>query len=177
MPNTYTFITSTVLTSNASSVDINSIPSTFTDLVLRYSTKTNYADFRVLGALRFNSDTANNYSNTTLNKVDNTLQSNRYTNNSFSYDFESPSASGTANTFGSGEIYVPSYKVAINKPFSDMSYGEINTALNQQIYAIASLWRNTAAINSISCFPGGGASFVSGSSFYLYGIKNSQGEK
>jgi hypothetical protein len=173
MPNTYSLISSNVLTASAGSVSFNSIPATFTDLLLRYSTKTDYADFRVLGAIRFNNDTANNYSNTTLNKVDNTVQSNRYSSNSFSYDIESPSASGTANTFGSGEIYVPSYLVAANKPFSDITYGEINTGLNQQIYALANLWRNTAAITSITAFPGGGANFVSGSSFYLYGIKNS----
>ena len=173
MPNTYSLISSNVLSSSAGSVSFNSIPATFTDLILRYSNKTDYADERILGAIRFNNDSANNYSNTYLNKVDNTVVSGRFSNISFSYDIESPSATATANTFGSGEIYIPSYLVATNKPFSDISFGEINTALDHQIYALANLWRNTAAITSITAFPGGGASFVSGSSFYLYGIKNS----
>lgn len=173
MPNTYTLISSNVLASGASSVTFSAIPATYTDLVLRYSTRTDYADYRILGALRFNSDTANNYSNTILSKVDNTVASYRNSNNSFSFNVESDGTLSTSNTFGSGEIYVPSYTASQNKPYSDFTLMENNQNLNQQIQVIADLWRNTAAITSVTLFPGGGANFITGSSFYLYGIKNS----
>ncbi len=77
--------------------------------------------------------------------------------------------SATSNTFASADIYIPSYLATQNKPVSIDSATE-NNATEAYRAATAGLWRNTAAITSINLE---GGDFVSGSSFYLYGIKNS----
>jgi len=77
----------------------------------------------------------------------------------------------TANTFTSGEFYLPSYTVSQNKPSSFFLATE-NNAIAATITSLAGLWRNTATVNEIK-FDTAGTSFVSGSSFFLYGIKNS----
>ena len=79
-------------------------------------------------------------------------------------------ATATSNTFASYEIYIPSYLVSQNKPIANFGAQEDN-ATTAYVYTTSSLWQNTAAINSILIYNGNG-SFVSGSSFWLYGIKN-----
>lgn len=80
-------------------------------------------------------------------------------------------ASATSNTFGSMEIYIPNYTASTNKPINHISVSE-NNAQNAEIYVDAHLWRNSATVTSIKIYPSSG-SFVSGSRFDLYGIKNS----
>ena len=77
--------------------------------------------------------------------------------------------SATSNTFATAEIYIPSYRVSQHKQISMDSATE-NNATTAYRAVDAGLWRSTAAITSIEL---DGSNFVSGSSFYLYGIKNS----
>jgi len=81
------------------------------------------------------------------------------------------SATATASTFGSAEIYIPNYAGSTTKPFSTFAVQENNTTA-AYIESGADLWGLTNAITSIALIAGG-YNFVSGSSFYLYGIKNS----
>lgn len=173
MAATYTLISSSILSTAAGSFTFSSIPTTYNNLLIKTSTRASGSDYRIFGALRFNSDTANNYSDTYLEKADNTPLSSRHNDISFSYNIESPAALATADVFNSGEIYIPNYTLSEYKQYSEFTVGEIATTLNQHSVSVADLWRNTAAITSITLFPGGGWNFVSGSSFYLYGIKNS----
>ena len=78
----------------------------------------------------------------------------------------------TSNTFGTFEIYLPSYTASQNKPFSGFGVAETN-ATNTRIGAVAGLYRSTTAISSVKLSLLTGPNFVAGSSFYLYGIKNS----
>jgi hypothetical protein len=80
-------------------------------------------------------------------------------------------ATATANTFGSTEIYIPSYTVSQNKPLSIFSVQENNTS-SAFIVCAANLWRNTAAVTSIYLVPNTASNFIATSSFYLYGISN-----
>jgi hypothetical protein len=77
------------------------------------------------------------------------------------------SAGSTANTFSNIEVYVPSYAVSQNKPFSVHTATEYNSADYAQNEVDAMLWSNTAAITSLTL---SGLTFAIGSSFYLYGI-------
>jgi hypothetical protein len=81
-------------------------------------------------------------------------------------------ASSVSNTFNNFEMYVPSYTASQAKPFSGFNVQEDNaTAAYQQI--TAGLYNSTTAISRIDFNIAAGAySFVSGSSFYLYGISN-----
>ena len=78
----------------------------------------------------------------------------------------------TSNTFASMEIYIPSYLASQSKPISLFDVAEINSTTQNMIAAQAGLYRSNTAISSILLTPSSAASFVSGSSFYLYGISN-----
>jgi hypothetical protein len=173
MPSTYTLISSNVLSSSAASVTFSAIPSTYTDLVLRCSMRNSDTGGSAI-QIRFNGDTATNYSQTVLAGYGSSVGSSRDSSIS-QIDFFAPdTSSNTANTFSSAEIYIPNYLISQNKPLSLCSFTEDNSvSTNIFNYNTAGLWRNTAAITSVSLSNSGALNFVSGSSFYLYGISKS----
>jgi len=175
MANTYTLISSNVLTSSAASVTFSSIPGTYTDLVLRFSAKSTYSSDNFQSASYYlNNSTSSVYSRTRLTGDGSTPTSGVQSNLSDGR-IQNPLGASFNDTyvFGSCEIYIPSYTASQNKPVSIFSVMDRNATLSY-IVAEAQLWRDTSAISSIKLEPFGGAeSFTSGSSFYLYGIKNS----
>jgi hypothetical protein len=175
MPNTYTLISSNVLSSSAASVTFSAIPSTYTDLVLRWSSRSDRTTFGTSVVLKING-TSTPYSDTYVGGDGSTAFSSNNAGNAYNYVGDEVGTSQTANTFNSSEIYIPNYAGSTNKPISTFTVNENNAAATQvSIYAIANLWRSASAITSLSISPLPIASynFVSGSSFYLYGIKNS----
>ena len=173
MATTYTLISSNVLSSSAASVTFSSIPATYTDLVVRASVRTDRSDIQDSLNLTFNGDTSAVYSNTRFRGDGATATSNRSSGEAYALmAFGAVGATATSNTFSSVELYIPSYTVSQNKPSSAFIVGENNSA-TAYIAAIAPLWRNTSAITSIAFVPAVGPNFVSGSSFYLYGLKSS----
>lgn len=173
MPSTYTLISSNVLTSSAASVTFSAIPSTYTDLVLRISGRSDASSNQTDFYVTLNSDTATNYSTVTLRGEGNAAYSDVYSNITPLFrDTYIVGGNATASTFGSAELYIPNYTVSQNKPIGVVSVTENNIASTVRMVAGASLWRNTAAINNIK-IETVGSNMVSGSSFYLYGIKNS----
>lgn len=172
MPNTYTLISSNVLTTTAASVTFSAIPATFTDLVVRGSTRVS-ASTPVSVQFRYNgSSGGTDYSFTNLRGNGSAASSDIVSgNDSGAGAYANTVSTMTADTFSSWEFYIPSYLTSAKKPSSFISAQETNaTAAN--INAAANLWQGTAAITSIA-FALFANNFVSGSSFYLYGIKNS----
>jgi hypothetical protein len=141
--------------------------------VLRVSARGSRAAVRLDCLARFNATTAN-YSETNLYASGTTVTSNRDLWAGYAYLGNMNGANGTANTFSNLELYIPSYTASQNKPASNFTVQENNSTTNNEWYVqtAALLWRNTAAITSILIQPESN-DFVSGSSFYLYGIKNS----
>ena len=172
MPSTYTLIASNTLSTSAASVTFSSIPATFTDLVLRVSARSNTAStVNDTFGIIVNENTTN-YSLTRLQGTGSAASSVRLSSaNSWYGDFL-PGNTATASTFGTMELYFPSYLSTQNKTASIVSMSETN-ATGASMSASAFLWQVTDAISSIRLITDGGGSFVSGSSFYLYGIKNS----
>ena len=172
MPSTYTLISSNVLSSSAASITFSAIPSTYTDLVLRWSARSDRSATNDVMRLRINSDTANNYSWTYMSVEGGAPSAS--TNGSLSYIHAgvADAATATSNTFASGELYIPNYLASTKKPVSIINFQEDNIT-NAQLWCLAGLWQGTAAITSVLLYPNIGPNFVSGSSFYLYGIKNS----
>jgi hypothetical protein len=169
---TYTLISSNVLTTTAASVTFSSIPATYTDLVLRISARTDNAQVLESIEITFNSDTASNYSTRVLLGNGSVATSDQYSNNVPSRAYRGATGNtATSATFGSTEVYIPNYLVSQNKQISIFGLGETN-ATAAYMGATASLWRNTAAITDILLNPFSGTNFLSGSSFYLYGISN-----
>jgi hypothetical protein len=172
MPNTYTLISSNVLGSSAASVTFSAIPSTYTDLVLRMSLRSDESGQTSSEFTSQLNGTSANYSLTRLRGNGSTASSSRISNAARFALGEIPAGNSTTNTFTATEIYIPSYTASQNKPLSSKNYQENNNT-SANIHIIANLWRDTSAITSISFAINGGFNFVSGSSFYLYGIKNS----
>ena len=177
MANTYTLINSTSLSSSAASVTFSAIPATYDDLVLRVSARTDLAgNIYDWLTLQFNSDAGTTFSGTALASANgSTVFSQRTTNSTFNrwemVGQGNTAAVTTANTFGNVEIYIPSYRVSQNKPYSSHFVTEDNDVPTYN-GVTAALWRNTAAITSMTINKFG-TNFVSGSTFWLYGIANS----
>jgi hypothetical protein len=172
MANTYQLIASNTLTGTTATLTFSSIPATYTDLVLRVSART----ARTSNATQqfrcyVNGDAGSTiYSDTYLYGDGATATSTRdSTINILTLGYMSTNAA-TSNTFGSAELYFPSYTSSNNKPLSSFSAQETN-ATTAYITAAAGLIRTSSAISSISLKADD--SWVSGSSFFLYGIKSS----
>lgn len=174
MPATYTLIASNTLSSSAASVTFSAIPATYTDLVLRMSMRiSTTGDSKDNFYVWFNGSSAASYSLTRVRGDGTTASSSRATAGTYSLTGLTDRAGATANTFGSAELYIPNYTASTNKPSSLTTVSE-NNATEAYIEGAAGLWSNTAAITSIGIYGDySGNQFVSGSSFFLYGIKNS----
>ena len=170
MANTYTKIaTVTVGSGGAATMAFSSIPSTYTDLVVKTSIRTSRGTFAAdLIRVDFNGSSTSQSSKL--------LEGSSSTASSFALSttqvIAGTTSVSTANTFSNGEIYIPNYAGSTNKSISADSVAENNSATGP-LYLAAGLWSNTAAITSIAINKTDGTNFVSGSSFYLYGIKKS----
>lgn len=178
MANTFTLISSSVLGANATSVLFSSIPSTYTDLVLHVSARTTNLSAVESLKILFNNNTSTVYSLTKIYVgLGNPLGSDRGLGASSSEMFVAAGASGannTSNTFSSLEMYIPCYTKAQSKPVASNWVVEGNSATDYWQAMEAELFRSSSAISSIEIIPrAGGTNLVTGSSFYLYGIKNS----
>jgi hypothetical protein len=170
MANTYTLISSNVLSSAAATVTFSSIPSTYTDLVLRVSARSSAS-----GALNLtiNADSSSLYSTTNVFNSGGIATTTSYANQTRIRLLYLNSSSTAANTFTSAEFYIPFYTAAQNKPIAVMNAPEDNDTASNTNQASAGLYRSTTAITQLSLSPESTNNFVAGSSFYLYGIKNS----
>jgi hypothetical protein len=172
MPSTYTLISSNVLSSSAASVTFSAIPSTYTDLVVRGSTRVDSGSASSI-QIRYNASIGGtDYSVTNLRGNGSAASSDALSGNDYGFAaFANNLSTMTADTFSSWEIYLPGYLSSTKKPSSVISSQETN-ATSASTNAAANLWQGTAAITSIG-FALSSSNWVSGSSFYLYGIKNS----
>lgn len=170
MATTYELIKGETLASSAASYTFTAIPSTFTDLVLRISARMSVAGPDNVN-VQINSFT-NSHSYTELYANSGTVASSRSTGvGFFRLTNILPGTESTTNTFCSAECYFPSYAGSANKTMGHFGAGESNSTTIPYITATAGLLSQTAAITSLTITPAGG-NFVSGSSFYLYGVKN-----
>jgi hypothetical protein len=160
MPNTYTELLKTTVGTATSSVTLSSIPSGYTDLVLvcNFINTIGQTDHGV----RFNGDTASNYSRTQLYGTGSVAGSNRGTNET------------SMNFLG----YIgTSWGVSIMQIMNYSNTTTYKTALSRAngasdlVIAAAGLWRNTSAITSLDIIASAG-NFAVGSTFSLYGIAN-----
>jgi len=159
--NTYESIATQTLGSTTASVTFSSIPGTYTDLVivcgsLKYVTGDDDA------FVRFNSDTGTNYSWTQLNGNGSAASSNRGTSTSGIRSINGMSTTDVGTTI----INVQNYS---NTTTNKTTLSRHSTGFAG---AFVGLWRNTAAITSVTIINLGAGGFASGSTFSLYGVKN-----
>jgi hypothetical protein len=173
MATTYTLIASvTVGSGGAASIEFTSIPSTYTDLVLKLSTRSSRNVFASSAVdLKFNSNGAD-YSTRILLKESGVVSSGNTSAQAQADVGYTSQDTDTANTFGSGEIYIPNYASSNFKSFSADLVQENNGA-TQYMSMVAGLWSNTSAITSVAFrIFSGSFNFKQHSTAYLYGISN-----
>lgn len=173
MPTTFEKIASvTVGAGGASSIDFSSIPSTFTDLVIKLSSRIGSAADREGVLLTFNNNNSN-YSFRRVYGFDSGSSASDAASSQSSITIANTTANNaTANIFGSHEIYIPNYAGGNNKGLSADATAENNSSSSWVSTLTAGLWGNTAAINRITLTPLS-STFMQYSTATLYGIKNS----
>ena len=170
MAATYTLISSTTLATSAGTVAFTSIPQTYTDLVFRVSARSTVTGGIADTGYFFN---GTDFSNTQILANNTAATSTRTTGTDASGGgVWSNRTNSSANTFSSSEIYWPNYRSTVSQPYSIFTVVENNSATDNAILITSQLWQSTGALTGVTLFVGGG-SFQAGSSFYLYGIKNS----
>lgn len=173
MAATYSLIASNTLGSDNAAIEFTSISSAYTDLVLRYSLRTDSTGTKQDIYLTLNSDTGSNYNYIELSAQDATPRSTLGSSQANILIYQGATDnSGTSNTFSNGEIYIPNYTISTNKPI-EISIVTENNSTNNNILVDAGLWVNTAAITSIKIEAPSGLKFKTNSSIFLYGIKKS----
>jgi hypothetical protein len=172
MATTYTLINKSTLGSSQATVSftgLGSFSSTYTDLLVKVSAR---SDSSTTGInIAFNSNTSSYTMIRLYGTGSGSLASDAGGGSSYVSNTMIVDSGYTANTFGNGEIYIPNFSSSNNKSFSVDGVSE-NNATTALMMFTAGLWSNTDAITSIQLTSNVG-NFVSGSSFYLYGIKNS----
>jgi hypothetical protein len=174
MPNTFKLIsTVTVGAGGTTSIDFTSIPSTYTDLCVKISTRTNTTSAaQDYIKIRFNSATTN-YSDCSLfgNGSSAGSTSNAIGDQTGIFWMITSSTAATSNTFGNAELYIPNYAGSSYKSVSINAVSENNSSTSYIFYA-AGIWQSTSAITSISLI-GQDGTINQNSTASLYGIKNS----
>jgi hypothetical protein len=157
-------ISSTVVASTGS-VTMSSIPATFQDLFLVVSARTDSSTL-TSALLRFNGDSGSNYSSTMLIGNGSSATSERYSNESFVRIGYAIGSSQLASAYASQTIHILNYaNTSTNKTVIARDASDTNGSGLTQLSA--GLWRNTAAISSITY----ATSLVAGSTATLYGIR------
>ena len=176
MPLTYRVLASTVLTTTTQNVAFSSIPSTFTDLVLRITNRSGEASSPdYFFTIRLNGDNTSAYTYTRILGQGTSVSANRGTGSTSLLAGSTTAGGATSNAFGAHEIYIPNYTSNQPKIVASDSAQETNSTSAYRS-TIAGTWNPSpvqAAVTSITITDGGGVGFVNGSSFYLYGIKKS----
>ena len=166
MANMKLITSKSVPTDGTTSITFTSIPNTYTDLKLVISVRKSDATTLSSSYMTFNGSSSN-YSMRRL------YGSGAAASDSFGttsiYIGSTNSATSTSNTFSSAEITIPNYAGSNYKSMSVDMVMEDNSSGGYQ-FLITGLWSNTAAITSITFT--GDADYVTGSTFYLYGISN-----
>ena len=158
MTATYEAIATTTLGSAQSSVTFSTISGSYTDLVVIFGgSVSSFGNLR----LQFNSDTATNYSNTRVGGYGSSAFSDQSSNIAFiNIAILDTDIIGNAIAHIQNYSNTTTYKTVISRGNSSAQY----------VISTAGLWRNTAAINSVTVRSQNG-NINTGSVITLYGIK------
>jgi hypothetical protein len=163
MPATYEPIATQNGTGSSATVTFSSIPSTYTDLILVANPifTVNTANVNI----RINGDTGTNYSDTYVRGDGSTASSGRDTSSNLIF-FSATSGGVTTANRDNGIAHFMNYSNSTTYKTVLLRYSQPG----QFALAEVALWRNTAAITSISIIASTG-NLDSAATFTLYGIK------
>jgi|688.fasta_scaffold356192_2 hypothetical protein len=167
--------TVTVGSGGSASISFTSIPSTYSHLQIRGIARTNRtAYFLDYGKLTFNSDSSSVYTTHHLQGDGASAAAYGEANAAFTniLRFAADGSPTPSDTFGTFIVDILDYKnTNKNKTIRNLGGCDTNGAGELGLYS--GVWRNTAAISTITIAPGGGTLFKQYTQFSLYGIKGS----
>jgi hypothetical protein len=142
-------------------------------LVLKASIRTDRASEFDAVRLEINANATSVYSKTELYGAG-SVGAGSIANSAFAYVLlgQQDGNTATSNTFSNFELYIPSYTASQSKPMNSFSAAEDNNTY-AWLSNVAGLYRSNTAISSLKLTSNTTSNLLSGSSFYLYGIKNS----
>jgi hypothetical protein len=162
--NTYVAIATQTLGAGATSVTFSSISGSYTDLVLVTSALSPGGGNNSRGyRFELNSDTGTNYSQTWLANATSSRESSQ-TRGRIGGISETASNVTTVLTTFLNYSNATTYKTVLSRS------SNLNTNGDTNVFAGVSLWRSTSAITAIKLTMSDNSSFITGSSFSLYGI-------
>jgi hypothetical protein len=160
MPITYTPIATYTAPSTISDYTFTSIPATYTDLVIVVNGTMSASENSL--AMRFNSDTTANYSTTAIYATGSSAASLRFTSDNKMYVGRMSSTNNSTSIFQiQNYSNTTTFKTVLSRGNSPSIVMET-----------VSMWRSTGAVTSIYIADYGANSFLSGTTFTLYGIKS-----
>lgn len=162
----------TVGSGGAADITFSSIPGTYTDLVLFLSLRDDKSGAGTWTGVKiqFNGNSSNYYTRE-LYGDGSSIGTSSTSSSSYIGGWQN-SLANTANSFGSGSVYIPNYTDSKNKSLSTDSASETNAA-GALISLVAGLWADTSAITNIAITCNSGGNWVQHSTATLYGIKKS----
>jgi hypothetical protein len=164
-------IATTTLSTSAASVTFSSIPQTYKHLQIRCLMRNTDSNLEQSGLyMRFNSDTASNYSWHRVYGNGTNAPSDASTSTSSMLAGIGARTGALASTFGVTVIDVLDY-VNTNKYTTIRGLTGHDANGNGYVGLGSGNWRNTAAVTTIDLITDATYSFVQYSSFALYGIK------
>jgi len=165
----YESIATVTVGSTPANITFSSIPSTYKHLQIRGLMRSSSASSTDFLSIVVNGDTGSNYAYHSLRGNGSTASAGGAASTVFFGSIDYPAATATANVFGAMTLDLLDY-TDTNKfsTFRILAGADVNGS--GMISFISGLWRNTAAVNSIS-ISAASASFSQYSSFALYGIK------
>ena len=170
-PAGFELISTTILGSSATSVAFTSIPSTYKQLQIRASVRTDRAIGVDNFALRFNSDSASNYYSHLLYGNGSAVTAGSLGANNFIYAGRTTDSSSTANAFAPQIVDILDYAETTKNKTIRSLFGPDTVGSYPWQGIHSGVWNSTAAITRIDVLPGTGPNFVTGSRISLYGIK------
>jgi hypothetical protein len=168
MPATYEPISTQTVSGTSSAVTFSSISGSYTDLVVVVSV--NATSGSPITRIRFNGDTGTNYSWTALNGNGSAAQSTRASSEAQGYLCSYSTIPTAASTFSTMIASIHNYSNSTTYKTCISRASTQGAPTYNGAEAVVSLWRNTAAITSIEIAPTS-STFVTGSTFTLYGVK------
>jgi hypothetical protein len=158
--NTYEAIATQTVGSGITTVTFSSIPSTYTDLVIVVNASLTAPDSNL--DYRFNGDTGANYGYTSVSGNGSSASTTRF----------GGATKGRLDNFGYMDTTMSTHIIQVMNYANTTTYKTTISRANNTangVSASVNTWTSTAAVNSISLISG--VTFVSGSTFSLYGIK------
>ena len=168
MAKTYTPIATSTISSPTASITFSSIPQTYTDLVLVVSANGSRASLGGDIRCQLNSDTGSNYSYTLLQGIGSSAWNERASDQTYANLANNIGIPGSVNYTPTIINFMNYSNTTTNKTILTRHSGVVSGNLQARV----TLWRSTAAINTIYLWNEAGAAynFNPGSTFTLYGI-------